>query len=184
MTDPDALLPDAPDCVVDAMEAYFKKIGMGSFFAFPGTFNYHDLYRAILKARPTPLSALELARTICNADTLGLAFHDDKAWPSLVILARAPLASRPQESAEALAAASAWCYDMEKAPRNGKKVDLLGQVGERRVRAPDCYWHKRKGTWISRHYDREGFSVLREPFVPVAWMLPAPPTQPGKEGQP
>lgn len=66
---------------------------------------------------------------------------------------------------------------IETAPRDGKdRIDLFDMA--RGLRAPDCYFHRKAGRWMSKHYDREGFSVLRLPFQPTHWMpLPTPPTE-------
>ena len=66
--------------------------------------------------------------------------------------------------------ASGWCYDMEKAPR-GKEFPILFADG-----------HQSYGKLFGAVVWRAGRAFSE---VPVAWFdLPAPPTPPGKEGQP
>ena len=72
-------------------------------------------------------------------------------------------------------AGGGWRTDLD-AAKQEDRVDLFGTAGKRSIRVPDCYWHKMAQAWMSKHFDREGFSALRKPFVPAHWMpLPKPP---------
>jgi hypothetical protein len=61
---------------------------------------------------------------------------------------------------------------IETAPRDGTRVDLYD--AKRKLRAPDCYWHRKGERWNSKWHDREGYSALRLPFNATHWM-PLPP---------
>lgn len=63
---------------------------------------------------------------------------------------------------------------IETAPKDGRKIDLYDAARKRR--APDCYWHKKRGQWNCRWDDGDGYSALRIPFNPTHWQpLPARP---------
>lgn len=73
---------------------------------------------------------------------------------------------------------SNW-QNIDTAPKDGKdRVDLGAFVGNQQkwLRVPDCYWHRKAKQWMTKHYDKDGYSALRAPFYPTHWMLrPEPP---------
>jgi hypothetical protein len=74
---------------------------------------------------------------------------------------------------------------IDSAPKDGARIDLgCHYTNGKWHRAPDCYWHKKAGRWVSPHHDKEGYSVLRLPFMPTHWMpLPSAPTPAVEEGE-
>lgn len=57
-----------------------------------------------------------------------------------------------------------------------KRVDLWGRSGKRSFRVASCYWHRKAQRWMSDCHDNEGYSHLRQPFVPTHYrLIPAPP---------
>ena len=69
---------------------------------------------------------------------------------------------------------------IETAPKNGDRLDLgsayTTKDGLKFLRAPDCYWHKKKASWMCKWYGRDGYSAIQAPFNPTHWMpLPDPP---------
>lgn len=106
--------------------------------------------------------------------------------------ARAELFSELVNNVDALLAAAeaeaeAWRPitgepDTGKAPWDGERYDLFDvNHGKRGLRAPDSYWHKKAQQWMSKHYDNEGYSVLRMPFKASHYMpLATPPTPEAK----
>jgi hypothetical protein len=49
--DDEALKADMSDNMLAAAEVYFKSVGLGRAFHWPGTFNYHDMWRAMSGGR-------------------------------------------------------------------------------------------------------------------------------------
>ena len=59
---------------------------------------------------------------------------------------------------------------IETAPLDGKRrIDLGGMCGKSWRRVPDCYWHRKAKVWQTAHYDKDGYSRLRAPFMPTHW---------------
>lgn len=71
----------------------------------------------------------------------------------------------------------AW-RPIETAPKDGTHFDLYGIAGKRGIRVPDCYWHRNAQRWMTKHYDKAGYSALRLPFTATHW-LPSPPPPKG-----
>lgn len=116
-----------------------------------------------------PEEAVEaVARAICEAIRDGNRYRHEINWTTYkdqyMTQARAAILAYQQ---------AAWCFDMEKAPRDGTPVDIWGRVDTERwtPRTPpsprrfaDCRMTER-GTWLG----------LDNGYKGVAWMLPAPP---------
>lgn len=77
------------------------------------------------------------------------------------------------------AAGMGW-RSMDSAPKDGQRVDLamFTKTG-RWIRAPECYWHRKAERWISQWHDKDGYSSLRQPFVPTHWKPLDTPNTPG-----
>ena len=63
---------------------------------------------------------------------------------------------------------------IETAPTGHGKTHVDLYDAKRRIRVPDCYWHRKADQWMTRHHDKAGYSALRLPFSPTHW-LPRPP---------